>query len=163
MPALAWQWLASSASGRRSERAALALLGAWLLLLVSWLPGRHRTPLAVGARAGPLGLVLRRLPRLASAQQTLWFAVFLGVASPLVFFLSPEAIGGWLLTGSGAVMAVGISACARAARLDGDADAATVDDGAWSGHRRGLKGAGLDAATFSQPAVVLGSSRSSTA
>ena len=159
LPALAWQWLASSALWQEEAKAQpLALLGAWLLLLVSWLTqddtGRRWLSARVPARSAR---VLRRLPRLASAQQTLWFAVFLDVAVTAGVFLSSQAIGGWLLTGSGAVMAVGISACARAARPGGDADARDR----WTMGlslviAAGLKGAGLDAATFSQPAVVLG-------
>lgn len=63
----------------------------------------------------------------------------------------------WLLAGSSAAMLMGVSACVRAARLDGDMDArARWTAGLWLVSLAGLKGATLDAWGFSNPRAVAG-------
>ena len=133
-------------------------LGTWALLLVSWLTLDHagRTWLASRLPA-PAASALHRLPYLTSAQQTWWFGLFLALAVTAGLFVWPHIQQWWLLAGSSAAMLMGVSACVRAARLDGDMDArARWTAGLWLVSLAGLKGATLDAWGFSNPRAVAG-------
>lgn len=133
-------------------------LSAWALLLVSWLTldSAGRTWLASRVPAVS-ATVLKGLPPLTSAQQTWWFGLFLALAVSAGVLVWPAAQAWWLLAGSVAAMLLGISACVRAARLDGDMDArARWIAGLWLVSLAGLKGATLDALNFSNPLAVAG-------
>ncbi|WP_167757778.1 hypothetical protein [Deinococcus fonticola] len=133
-------------------------LGTWALLLVGWLTldstGRDWLASRLPASSAT---ALRQLPGLTSAQQTWWFGFFLALAVSAGLFVWPAMHEWWLLAGSTAAMLMGISACVRAARLDGDLDArAHWTAGLWLVSLAGLKGATLDALNFSNPRAVAG-------